>query len=125
MKAYYNNRPNALEHLGRGEYRYRWNIEQVEVAVEDGIASLWECDEVTIYGTITSDKITQAVITALWPSDYERKIINEYNAAQMGIYEGEDASLKKEQYRAFLIEREKTKLRIKDDCAVLGIHKRI
>ena len=31
-------------------------------------------------------QLTEAVINHLWPRDYEQKLINEYNAATMGIY---------------------------------------
>ena len=36
-------------------------------------------------GMVTNDKLKKAVITHLWDSDKEAKIINDYNAAQLGI----------------------------------------
>ena len=75
-------------------------------------------------GTVTSDKLTEAVINHLWPRDYEQKLINEYNAATMGIYGAKsstDAQPKIAAYKAFLSERAAIKRQIDDDCATLNI----
>ena len=39
----------------------------------------WRCEEVTLWPPITSNRITDAVISEMWPIGYEQKLINEYN----------------------------------------------
>ena len=46
----------------------------------------WECDEVIVWGTVTRNKITEAVVTTLWDRDREKKLINDYNAAKEGVF---------------------------------------
>lgn len=122
MRVLYDNRPEVLGALGNGAYRYRWNIEQVQTEVGEGeYITQWACEEVTVWPTLTANKITKAVISELWPSDYEQKLVNEYNAAQLGVYDAEKAEAKVAQYRAFLAEREAIKAQVDADCKVLGI----
>lgn len=85
------------------------------------IGAKWQCDEVTVWPTLTANKITKAVIAEIWPSDYEQKLVNEYNAAQLGVYDDVEASKKIEQYRAFLVERNRIKAQVDKDCEALGI----
>ena len=122
MKAIYDNQPEVLGALGNGAYRYRWNIEQVEMEIPEGQPiTQWACEEVTVWPTLTANKITQAVIAELWPSDYEQKLVNEYNAAQLGVYDEATATKKVEQYRTFLLERNRIKAQVDADCEALGI----
>lgn len=115
MKALFDERPEVLGSLGNGAYRYRWNISQVEDENE------WQCDEVTVWPTLTAAKITKAVIEEVWPMDVEQKLINEYNGAQMGIYAEEVATEKVEAYRTFLAERERLKAQVRADLVKIGI----
>jgi hypothetical protein len=122
MKAIYDNQPEVLGALGNGAYRYRWNISEVEIEIgNDEVAKKWQCEEVTVWPTLTANKITKAVISEIWPSDYEQKLVNEYNAAQLGVYDEVTASKKVEQYRAFLVERNRIKAQVDKDCEALGI----
>lgn len=122
MKAIYDNRPEVLGALGNGAYRYRWNISEVEMEMgNDEVAKKWQCEEVMVWPTLTANKITKAVISELWPSDYEQKLVNEYNAAQLGVYDAEKAEAKVAQYRAFLAEREAIKAQVDADCKAMGI----
>lgn len=122
MKAIYDNQPEVLGALGNGAYRYRWNISEVEMDMGyDEVAKKWQCEEVTVWPTLSANKITQAVIAELWPSDYEQKLVNEYNAAQLGVYDEAMAMKKVEQYRAFLVERNRIKAQVDADCEALGI----
>lgn len=50
-----------------------------------------------------NDKLKKAVITHLWDSDKEAKIINDYNAAQLGILTEKSAT---DDYKEYL-QREK------------------
>lgn len=122
MNAIYDNQPEVLGALGNGAYRYRWNISEVEMEIgHDEVAKKWQCEEVTVWPTLTANKITKAVISEIWPSDYEQKLVNEYNAAQLGVYDEATATKKVEQYRAFLVERNRIKAQVDKDCEVLGI----
>ena len=122
MKAIYDNQPEVLGELGNGAYRYRWNISEVEMEMgHDEVAKKWQCEEVTVWPTLTANKITKAVIAELWPSDYEQKLVNEYNAAQLGVYDEATATKKVEQYRTFLVERNRIKAQMDNDCEALGI----
>ena len=117
MKAIYDKRPEVLGALGNGSYRYRWNISEVEMY----IGLKWQCDEVTVWPTLTANEITKAVIAEIWPADFEQKLINEFNAAQLGVYDEATATKKVEQYRTFLVERNRIKAQVDKDCEALGI----
>lgn len=88
---HYDFKPSKLEANGNGSYTYRWDIQEVQVenhfgeAGDNGQATKWTCNEVVVWGMVTNDKLKKAVITHLWDSDKEAKIINDYNAAQLGI----------------------------------------
>ena len=95
--AFYDNKPSKLEAVGNGSYLYRWNIqkvkpESVEQTSEEGAEAQAEkapqflCEEVSVWEPLTSNKITEAVITSKWDANYEQKLVNEYNAAQLGLY---------------------------------------
>ena len=108
--AIYDKKPSIYEANGDGSYTYRWDIKEVEIPA----------------GADTEETTTkcEAVINHLWPRDYEQKLINEYNAATMGIYGAKsstDAQPKIAAYKAFLSERAAIKRQIDDDCATLNI----
>ena len=119
--AIYDKKPSIYEANGDGSYTYRWDIKEVEIpagADTEETTTKWECQEVVVWGTVTSDKLTEAVI------NHEQKLINEYNAATMGIYGAKsstDAQPKIAAYKAFLSERAAIKRQIDDDCATLNI----
>lgn len=104
MKAFYDHKPAVLEAVGNGSYLYHWDIKQID-------NQQWECNEVVVWGPITQNKITEAVITELYPNNYEQKLINEYNSAMMGI--GDSSAI--EIYKEFLLERIALKRQINDD----------
>lgn len=83
--ANYDAKPSKLEAVGNGSYLYRFNIEEKTVehfaegtgeAVET--RSSWECEEVTVWSPLTSNKITEAVIGTLCPVSHEQKLVNEF-----------------------------------------------
>lgn len=72
----------------------------------------WEAEEVLIIGEPTANKVTQAVITDAFPSDYEQKLLNEYNASQLGLLgakTSDEAKAKVDAYKAFLTRRAELK----------------
>jgi hypothetical protein len=120
--AYYDTNPAIFEPVGDGSYRYRWDIKEVEMPAMEGETprTQWECKEVTVWATVTREKITLAVIAALWDSDYEAKLLNDYNAAKEGIF-GEEAQKYIDRYTQFLNERKAIKEQVATDCETLNI----
>ena len=129
MQVFYDNRPSILEKVGDGSYRYRWNITEVEMPNDmmmgdnEETRTQWSCEEVIIFAPLSPNKITEKVIAELWDSNYEQKLLNEYNASTLGMYdEDEDeAKSKINKYKAFLRQREAIKHQIDKDCKKLNI----
>lgn len=124
--AHYDSKPLAFEAVGNGSYVYRWGIEEETVQAhsigsEESIATLiqWKCLEVIVWGTVTSNKLTETVIKAIWGESVEEKMLNDYNAAQLGILDKSYI----ETYRAFLTERKTIKEQIDLDCETFNIPK--
>lgn len=135
-RSYYDARPSKFEAVGNGSYIYRWDIQeeattqQVMAEGEDQpVAEIsrtqYSCYEVIVWASISSNKITEAVIGQMWESNYEQKLINEYNAANLGVYGGsktsDEAKAKIASYKAFLAARATLKAQIDADCAELNI----
>lgn len=129
MVAFYDNKPSIFEAVGDGSYIYRWNIEEVQVSEQANEGEQeagsnrvqYRCEEVLVWGTVTSNKITQAVISAIAGSDHEQKLINEYNAAVLGLLSSEEADRTISAYKAFLERRAAIKAQVDADCVELGI----
>lgn len=135
-RSYYDARPSKFEAVGNGSYIYRWDIQeeattqQVMAEGEDQpVAEIsrtqYSCYEVIVWASISSNKITEAVIGQMWESNYEQKLINEYNAANLGVYGGsktsDEAKAKIAAYKEFLAARAALKAQIDADCAELNI----
>lgn len=116
MKAFYDKKPLILENVGNGSFLYRWGIKE---EVLDGRLQ-WECNEVTVWMPLSDNKITEAVIAELWSVDYEQKLLNEYNAALLGLYDNDEAIAKIESYKTFLAERKAIKARIDADWKTIN-----
>mgnify|MGYP000934897308 CR=1 FL=1 len=131
MQAFYDNQPKKLEAVGNGSFRYRYNIreeekpvqasENSETAQEAQAQPQWVCEEVTVWAPLSANKITEKVLTERWDGNYEQKLVNEYNSAQMGLLSEEEAAARTEAYRAFLTERTALKSQVDADCGELGI----
>lgn len=125
--AIYDNKPSIFEANGDGSYTYRWNIKEVEIAAggeSEETATKWECEEVIVWGTVTSDKLTEAVIGKMCPAGREQKLINEFNAANLGVYGAKTSTAAQEKiaaYKSFLTERDALKAQVDADCATLKI----
>lgn len=130
--AIYDEKPSKLGAVGNGSYLYRYNIEEknMEQRIEDGeeaaeAKTRWQCDEVTIWAPLTANKITEAVIMAMCPASHEQKLVNEYNAATLGMVGGSNTSDTAKRcinrYREFLENRKTLKEQVDSDCAELGI----
>lgn len=130
--ANYDAKPSILEAVGNGSFLYRFNIEEKnsEVYAEGenepvSTRTSWDCDEVVVWSPLTSNKITEAVISTICPASHEQKLVNEYNAANLGLVGGsktsEEAKKRIAAYKEFLEYRAALKERVDADCAELGI----
>ena len=122
MKTYSNNKPKVFESIGDGGFRYNYNIKEIEVDRFDIIdnksivkQTQWEYDNIIIYLPINKDKITRAVITNTWNSDYENKLINDYNEISLGNITEEEIDKRTNNYITFLQERKRLKEMIDND----------
>lgn len=125
MIAFYDHKPSVFEAVGNGSYIYRWDFVEVEQpAHEEGgePSTQWKCQEVTVWSPVSANKITEKVIGELWENNYEQKLVNEYNAAQLGVYDEETAAAKVAAYKEFLTARAAVKQQVDADCAELGIN---
>lgn len=134
MLAFYDNKPSVLEAVGNGSFKYRFDItekipEAAATSSDDSSAqeeqkTQWQCQEVIVWSPVTSNKITEAVITEVCDHNYEQKLVNEYNAAQLGLYgskTGEEAKKHIAAYTEYLNTRAALKAQVDADCAELGI----
>lgn len=125
MKAFYDNQPSKLEPVGNGSYHYRYNINEVDKPSQgedvEQSQTQWECEEVTVWAPLSANKITEKVLTERWDGNYEQKLVNEYNSAQLGLLSEEEAALRIKAYKAFLTERAALKAMVDSDCEEIGI----
>jgi len=130
--ANYDEKPSILEAVGNGSFLYRFNIEEntSEIYAEGmdepvSTRTSWDCDEVVVWSPLTSNKITEAVISTICPASHEQKLVNEFNAATLGLVGGsktsEEAKQRISAYKEFLEYRAALKERVDADCAALGI----
>lgn len=112
--------PNILEAIGDGSYRYCFNIEKITEHSADEI-DYYLFDAVKVYQPLTANRIIQAVIAEQWDSNYEQKLINEYNSAQLGLYTASVKEEKIKKYTEFLKQRAATKKQVENDCKNLNI----
>ena len=134
MLALYDNKPSVLEAVGNGSFKYRFDItektpEAAATSSDDSSAqeeqkTQWQCQEVIVWSPVTSNKITEAVITEVCDHNYEQKLVNEYTAAQLGLYGTKTSDEAKKHiaaYTEYLNTRATLKAQVDADCAELGI----
>lgn len=130
MRAYYDEKPPIITEVGNGSVLYRYNIAEVEGGLSQtdiegqGMRKQFVCQEVVVWSPVTANKITEAVITDRWDSNYEQKLVNEFNAAQLGLYGDKtsaEAKARVKAYTEYLRERAELKAQVDADCAKLSI----
>lgn len=134
MKVNYDSMPSVLEAVGNGSYRYHYDIKEVEneqnhtdVDAQNEEGSIekkthWECQEAIVWEPLTSNGITEAVISDKWDGNKEQKLVNEYNAVQLGVITDKvEIAIRTEAYKDFLVERARLKEQVDADCKMLGI----
>jgi len=98
-RFFYAELPGIVEQIGEVSF-YRWDIQQ-----ED---SGYSCYQVSFPGAIVREKVTEAVMDAMFGNGYEQKLLNDFNAAAAGLL----AEEYKQPYLNFLIERKNLKSEI-------------
>lgn len=131
--AFYDQQPSKFEAVGNGSILYRFNIRETEAPANAETSDeteakeaaeprkQWECDEVTVWQPLTANKILEAVIASGWSASREQKLVNDYNAASLGLITSDEAKLRIEAYREFLQSRADLKAQVDADCAEQGI----
>lgn len=117
--VYYDSKPSVFEAVGDNSTRYHWDITSEQVPAQEGqeTREQWKCEEVIVFAPLSANKFVKAVIDEKWGNGYEEKLINEYNSAQMGLIDGEEAAQAIARYRQFLIDRAALKAQVEEDYA--------
>ena len=113
-KTYYNEQP--AEFL-RDQYHaeIRLGIQQ-EPTAEDTATAQWSATVIPAFEPLSQNKFIESAMSLLYGNDYEDKLINEYNAAALGIYDADTSSAMVERYKAFLADRKAMKQEIERIC---------
>ena len=124
-------RPVVIDDLknGQGTILYNHNIVEVPVVYDedgnmievedpkDATATVFRYDSLRVEYPKTANNITQTLLEAHYPQDVQQKLINDYQASQIGILEDDEADAAIAAYRAFLSDRKAIKAMVKADCA--------
>lgn len=123
-------KPIVIDDLknGQGTFLYNHNIHEVLV-IEDadgGITitedkkkatgKMWQHDSLRVEYPKTRKNIYATLLEARYPQDVQQKLVNDYQAAELGILEDEEADEAVAAYRAFLTDRKAIKAMVKEDC---------
>lgn len=129
--ASYDSKPSAFAEVGDGTLRYRFDIvEIVPTSVEGEVqqterTSQWQCEEVIVKYPFTANNVLEAVIAHVIPATREQKLVNDYNAAKLGLLGGSttsnEAKEKIASYKEFLETRALLKQQVDADCAEYGL----
>ena len=112
-RTYSDTIPITIEKDGDGSYLYRWDIKEETREMGDNMSPVisYSYNEVRVWPTLTANKILEACIDALWGSGVEQKMLNDYNAAKLGILDSSYI----ESYKVFLNDRKSLKERVDGD----------
>lgn len=118
MKSFSHSRPDTFQKVGDGSHYYNYGIteaQQPELEPQEGGASLppvFEYESVRIFGELTRDNITKAVLRERRDEAEEMDLVNRYNSYVLGISDNE-ADLT--DYQANLQEIIQTKTMVQTD----------
>ena len=118
-KTYYNEQPAEFF---RDQYHaeIRLGIQQ-EPTAEDTDTEQWSATLTPAYEPLSQNKFIDSAMSLIYGNDYEDKLINEYNAANLGIYDEETSRAMTERYKAFLANRKTMKAEIERICIANNI----
>jgi hypothetical protein len=121
MKSNSNDRPAIIQNLGNGAYYYNFNITQKTETDEDGNErTTYDYDTVKVWGNPTQAALVKAVIREDLDETAEFELVNEYNAANIGLLVDAEAEAAKERYSAYLRRVQEIKVNVKADLAAAG-----
>ena len=123
-------KPIVIDDLknGQGTFLYNNNIHEVLVIEDEngGITitedakkatgTMWMYDSLRVEYPKTRKNIYATLLEARYPQDVQQKLVNDYQAAQLGILEDEEAEEAEAAYTAFLRERKAIKASVTADC---------
>ena len=120
-KTYYNEKPTEF-YRDRYHAEIRLEITEITAANEDTDTPQWSATVIPTCEPLTQNKFIEAAMSLIYGNDYEDKLINEYNAAALGIYDAETSAAMVERYKAFLANRKAMKTEIERICIENGIN---
>lgn len=106
-RTYSDKIPTTIERDSNGYYLYRWDIQTEQ---RDEFIS-YSYYEVTVWPTLTANKILETCINELWGTDVEAKKLNDYNAALLGLLDESYIDT----YKEFLQQRKALKEQVESD----------
>lgn len=118
MKSFSHNRPDTFQKVGDGSHYYNYGIteaQQPEIDPQEEGASLppvFEYESVRIFGELTRDNITKAVLRERRDEAEEMDLVNRYNSYVLGI---SDNQTDLADYQAYLQEIIQTKTMVQTD----------
>ena len=118
--TYYNDKP-AEFYRDRYHAEIRLGIQQEPPANEYTDTPQWSATVIPSCEPLSQNKFIEAAMSLIYGNDYEDKLINEYNAAALGIYDAETSAAMVERYKAFLANRKAMKNEIERICIENGI----
>ena len=113
-RVYSDNRPDVFEiNPYNGTYMYHWDIKEETIIhhPDESPSIQFSYFEVIADGLPERESLTGSVIHHEWDTDYEKKLINDYNAATLGELEEEYI----ERYKNFIIQRKALKAMVAED----------
>lgn len=129
-------KPQVIDDLKNGQstFNYNHNIKEVEVEQNAGNTEAgegegsepkkvksWQYDSLRVEYPRTGNNILETLLTEKYPQDQQQKLVNDYQAAQLGILEDEEADNAIVSYKAFLQDRKAIKAMVKADCVTYNI----
>lgn len=106
-RTYSDKIPSTIERDSNDYYLYRWDIQTEQRDEYIGYSYY----EVTVWPTLTANKILETCINELWGTDVEAKKLNDYNAALLGILDESYIDI----YKDFLQKRKELKEQVDSD----------
>lgn len=123
-------KPIVIDDLknGQGTFLYNHNIHEVLVIEDENggvtvttdpkkaTGTMWQYDSLRVEYPKTRKNMYATLLEARYPQDVQQKLVNDYQAAELGILEDEEAEEAEAAYRAFLTDRKAIKAMVKEDC---------
>lgn len=122
-KLFLTERPATFSHQNDGQETvlYNFNITAGTQETESGNESGYYYDSLRVSHPLTQRNVLATLIAALYPTEIEAKLQNDYNAAVMLLEPAE----KKQGYIAFLEARKALKEMVISDCEAHGIPEKL